>query len=127
MKKTLQIVVIMMLFTLAYGGNVSKEQAWQKALQFTQSRPRVVNGKRLAAGKSLQLREVKGERKGFYAFNVGEKDGFVLVSADDRTPAILGYADKGSLDPEKMPENLCWWLSCVLTRLPSVTNHLKLA
>lgn len=123
MKRILQIVVIMMLCTLAYGGNVSKEQAWQKALQFTQGRPRVVNGKRLVAGKSLQLREVKGERKGFYAFNVGEKDGFVLVSADDRTPAILGYAEKGSLNPEKMPENLRWWLEEYEKQLSQIEKY----
>jgi len=58
----------------------------------------------------MALHEVEGGRKGFYAFNVGEKNGFVLVSADDRTPAILGYADEGSLDSKEMPENLRWWL-----------------
>ena len=110
MKRIIQISVLLLLCTLAYGGNVTKEQALQKALQFTNSRPHVVNGKRLAPGKNFQLREAKGERKGFYAFNIGEQNGFVLVSADDRTPAILGYADKGTIDPAKMPENLRWWM-----------------
>ena len=110
MKRILQISIMLLACILAYGGNVTKEQAMQKALQFTKSRPQVVNGKRLAPDKSLPLSEAKGQREGFYAFNVGEKNGFVLVSADDRTPAILGYADKGSLDPKEMPENLRWWL-----------------
>lgn len=38
-----------------------------------------------------------------------QTDGFVLVSADDRTRAILGYSD-GAFDAEQMPENMRVWM-----------------
>ena len=38
-----------------------------------------------------------------------QEDGFVLVSADDRTRVILGYAD-GAFDAEHMPENMRVWM-----------------
>ncbi|HEY5592322.1 MAG TPA: Spi family protease inhibitor, partial [Paludibacter sp.] len=31
----------------------------------------------------------------YYIFNIGENNGFVIVSGDDRAKNILGYADSG--------------------------------
>lgn len=42
----------------------------------------------------------------YYIFNRGEKDGFVIISGDDRAPKILGYSDKGSIDAENIPPQL---------------------
>lgn len=36
--------------------------------------------------------------------------GFVLISGDDRIPPVLGYSDKGSFDPDELPENVAAWL-----------------
>lgn len=36
--------------------------------------------------------------------------GFVLIAGDDRIPPVLGYSDKGSFDPDDMPENVAAWL-----------------
>lgn len=48
---------------------------------------------------------------GYYAFNRGNSNGFVLVAADDlAASSVLGYADSGSFSTENMPENLKWWL-----------------
>jgi len=46
----------------------------------------------------------------YYVFNVGESRGFIIVSADDRAKAILGYSDNGSFDITNIPENLRYWL-----------------
>ncbi len=40
----------------------------------------------------------------FYVFNRGTSDGYVLVSADDRAPLILGYSDKGTFDETDIPQ-----------------------
>ncbi|MDR1792691.1 MAG: Spi family protease inhibitor, partial [Bacteroidales bacterium] len=45
----------------------------------------------------------------FYVFNAGNQ-GFVIVAGDDRVLPILGYADKGSFDPENIPINCKKWL-----------------
>ena len=47
---------------------------------------------------------------GYYLFNLGETDGFVIVSGDDRTTAILGYADSGSIHEDDMPDGLRYLL-----------------
>lgn len=45
----------------------------------------------------------------FYVFNRGENEGFVMVSADDRTYTILGYSEKGHWDATTLPANMQAW------------------
>lgn len=45
-----------------------------------------------------------------YVFNKGTK-GFIITSADDRMPALLGYSDNGSFDLNNASPELKWWLS----------------
>jgi hypothetical protein len=47
----------------------------------------------------------------YYVFNVGENNGFVIVSADDRAKTILGYSDQGSFNFNTIPENFRSWLN----------------
>ena len=37
----------------------------------------------------------------YYAFNIGDNDGFVIVSGDDSLTELVGYSDSGSFDPEQ--------------------------
>lgn len=46
----------------------------------------------------------------FYVFNNPDGHGFSIVSADDRLPAVLGFSDNGSFDPDNIPVNVKWWL-----------------
>lgn len=46
----------------------------------------------------------------YYVFNAEGKDGFVIVSGDERTEPILGYSCTGTFDVESMPENVAWWM-----------------
>ena len=43
-----------------------------------------------------------------YVFN--GQEGFVLVSANDDTRAVLGYSDNGQFDATDIPENMQFWL-----------------
>lgn len=50
--------------------------------------------------------------EGYYAFNLGTNDGFVIVASNDAAASpILGYSLMGHFDYENAPENLRWWLS----------------
>ena len=40
----------------------------------------------------------------FYVVNKGDKQGFMILGADDCAPAVLGYVDNGDFDPSKMPD-----------------------
>ena len=45
-----------------------------------------------------------------YVFNIGKTSGFVVTSADDEFPALLGYSDKGSFNVSDAPPAFLWWL-----------------
>ncbi len=47
----------------------------------------------------------------YYVFNTQQDKGFVIVSGDDRTEAVLGYSDRGHFDANDIPANMQWWLS----------------
>jgi hypothetical protein len=49
----------------------------------------------------------------FYAFNVG-KEGFVIVSADDRFRPIVGYSDEGPFETENMSPELKFYLDKII-------------
>lgn len=47
----------------------------------------------------------------YYIYNVGDGNGFVIVSGDDNaTRRILGYSNKGSFRMDQMPDNVRTWL-----------------
>ena len=46
----------------------------------------------------------------YYVFNIGDNEGYVIVSGDDCAPAILGYSYSGSVDINNLPDNMRWWL-----------------
>lgn len=47
----------------------------------------------------------------YFVFNVGGENGFVIVAGDDRVRPVLGYADDGSFDADKLPPNAAVWLA----------------
>ena len=88
---------------------IDKETAKQKALSFLSKE----NSRKMrkASSKDLSLSSVENSfERSFYVFNVGQDDGFVLVSANDQTESILGYVDEGSFDEGSIPENMKAWL-----------------
>jgi len=42
----------------------------------------------------------------YYIYNVGDNQGFVIVSGDDRTKPILGYSDEGRFASDNMPAHI---------------------
>ena len=47
----------------------------------------------------------------FYVFNIGQNNGFIIISADSRTKKVLGYSHTGSFDITRIPLNLKMWLN----------------
>ena len=47
----------------------------------------------------------------YYVFNKDNNEGYVILSADDCMPAVLGVVDRGNFDINNVPENMKWWLS----------------
>ena len=114
MKKNL-LVLFLSLFALTLSaGEVSEQEALQKARQFMQGR----------TFQQKQLRRAPSTigEGAFYVFNADNEGGFVIVSADDRTPAVLGYADKGRLDMNRMPRNMQNWLEGYARQIQSLRS-----
>ena len=86
-------------------GKLTAQQALQKAQQF-------LGGKSVVAVESHKtLTRSLGDAPAFYIFNAKDNEGFVIVSADDRTEAVLGYSYHGTFSLDGMPDNIRWWLS----------------
>ena len=102
----LSLLGVIVLIASVNAGKVTEQQALQKAQQFMKGKSLVA----LKLDKALTRSDASDGIPAFYIFNAKEGEGFVIVSADDRTEAVLGYSYNGRIDIDNMPENLRWWL-----------------
>ena len=103
MKRLLLILTMFCLASTSWAEQITREQALRQAQQFLNQ-----NGK----GAALTMAETsmsKARRRGqhvsdyYYVFNAGQNQGFVIVSGDDRTETVLGYATSGNFDVDNIP------------------------
>ena len=89
---------------------ISRQQAQSRAASFLKQRGdkrqivEIVNPKRLAPKKGTQTVEP------YYVFDLSGGEGFMIVSGDDQTEAVLGYSEQGTFDYEQLPPNMRDWL-----------------
>ena len=102
-------------------GEVTEKEALEKAKRFLQGRTFQQKNLRRAATVNTFAQDA------FYVFNADGDNGFVIVSADDRTEPILGYADTGHLDLNNLPENASYWLQNYAYQIKSLENAVNLA
>lgn len=129
MRKLLPLLLLFVTM-IAWAGNVSQEEALQKAKAFINSRHTTKTQQKMRlAAKSTQINSkitTAVEQEHFYVFNAGQNDGYVVISADDRTPAILGYADEGTFDINSIPENMKAWLQSYADQIKHLQSNAAL-
>ena len=128
-KRPLLLIAVLLVGVVLHAATLTRQQALQRAAQFLAARYAVspASGKR-APRTMPRLSEVAypstplsplspltpssppTPSSPFYIFNAGSADGFVIVSANDDTPPILGYADSGTFCPDSLPDNFRAWL-----------------
>ncbi len=102
MKKIYFFLIALFVSLTMFAGEVTEQQALQKAQQF-------MKGKQF---KQKNLRRAPSTAgNAYYVFNVENNGGFIIVAGDDRVKDILGYSERGSFDLTKAPSNVRWWLS----------------
>lgn len=105
-------MALLLLFVAhtAMAENITEEKAKQIAATFFSSNQPQLPDKQLAKGKEPAVR-LAHTSTGYYVFNRGTGDGYVIVASDDRAvDEVLGYADEGTFELATMPENMRWWL-----------------
>lgn len=88
----------------------------------TQQAARQLAAERLPGQSNLRLAKTinrSTERKPAMFIYTGEEQGFAIISADSRTPAVLGYSETGHLDPNDMPIQLQAMLEAFRQQLES--------
>ncbi len=119
MKRTILLLLSVMMTVIMTAGNVTPEQALQQAQDFLQQTP---SGMKRSQAEVPQLK-MAGRVSGLYVFNAEGNQGFVIVSNDDRTAPILGYSETGNLDPDNMPCNMRAWLQGYADEIAWLDEH----
>ena len=109
------VILALMLSLVAEAGVVTRSEALQTARAFLAGR-----GVEMAAeSRGSQNDDISAH---YYVFNAEGDKGFVVVSGDDRTPAILGYADEGFIDETNMPDGLYALLEGYAEQMTKITD-----
>ena len=131
MKKLLFLLACIISASGLFAQHVTEEQALQKAQAFMQGK--VINNangrkgvptKPRAMKRVAQSKQEQGEDV-LYMFNVEDNGGYVIVSGDERTEAILGYSTEGNIDPQRMPENMRAWLKGYEQQIKAIPTYAK--
>lgn len=123
MKRLLLIFALVCLASLGRAEQITREQALRQAQQFCDQ-----NGKRGALTMS-ETAMSKARRRSqqvpdyYYVFNVGQDQGYVIVSGDDRTEPILGYSNNGTFDVDNIPCNMAVWLQGYADQIKYIQEH----
>ncbi len=120
MKKVVLLMFACCWSILLTAGDVMPEKALQQAADFLNQR--AATGSRRASVTSQQL-TMASRINDLYVFNVANNGGFVIVSNDDTTTPILGYADSGNFDPDNVPENMKAWLQGYADEIAWAKSH----
>lgn len=109
MKKSLLLILGLLLTTSLLAGPVGKEEAKEKALAFLNGTVSQRAGV-AKAPRRLQDLSLASSSDAYHVFNIGASNGFVIVSGSDLTPDIIGYTDEGAFDAQNIPDNMKAWL-----------------
>ncbi|MBR5673612.1 MAG: C10 family peptidase [Muribaculaceae bacterium] len=124
MKKIMFLAVLIMTAMSAMASPVDAMSAKATAQKYLQNQPG--KGSLMAPGADgLRLiyeekSAVKAANAAFYIFNY--RNGFVIVSGDDRARDILAYGDR-PLDLDRMPDNMKFWLSTYKRQIEYLQEH----
>ncbi len=112
------------LASAGWAEQISREQALQKARQFMSQKGK--HGTLTAAETAMtkaRRRSMQQVPDYYYVFNAGQDQGYVVVSGDDRTAPILGFANHGTFDVDKIPCNMAAWLEGYAGQIKYIQEH----
>ena len=105
MRKYFYLLLLLVFTAGVKAQQLTESQAKQRALEFLNKGDRAKGTKFTAS----RLKNAEMPLANIFSFNV-DGGGFVVVSGDSRTLPVLGYSDHGTIDYDKMPDNMRGWL-----------------
>ena len=82
-------------------------------------------GAKFLGNSQLHLAATVADREmaDYFAFNVSNGDGFVIVAADDRVKPILAYSTTGHFDPDRVSEGFQFTLDAFREEIHYLREH----
>lgn len=121
MKKLFSLSLLLSFVTIVMAEGITKEQALDRARQFMAKRNASFSQARSANGNAVSYSVSSLYDGKIYAVNA-EGNGFVLVSGDDATDLILGYADNGTFTLDNAPDNVRYWMECYAEQMDAIAQ-----
>ena len=115
MKKFYYLIFCTFVGITANASQITEQQALQIAAKYADIDTKTYPQRMKAAGKQEKA-------AAYYAFNIGNNDGFVIVSGDDSLTELVGYSDSGSFDSDNIPDNMHSWLQTYSDYVASVQD-----
>lgn len=121
------LMLFLLTFVSAWAGPVDKQVAKEKALQFLKQHHSEVtlesDEPAYAPKRQMGGAESAEETPAFYVFNAEGDAGYVIISGDDRTEDVLGYATEGNFDTATMPANVAAWLEGYADQMAQLATY----
>lgn len=119
MKRFFLFSVLLLATIVIMAEGIDRQSALEKAKKF-------MPGKQFVAAETVPSarRAIANKTDAFYVFNAENNAGYVIVSGDDRTTEILGYAENGNLDIDHIPDNMKWWLDSYARQIKALGTSL---
>ena len=110
MKQSLLFLLGLFFSLTGFASPVSQQKAQSLAQSFLSSKGLNLKQEARPFRAPKKASATSAEQSYYYVFNVENEGGYVFISGDDRTEQVLGFVDKGSFDPNNVPENMRSWL-----------------
>ena len=109
--KTKDIIFTAVLATLVVTETsaepINSKQALRNAQVFLQGKGIILKAQDMRRAPSANTEQ---EHPAFYVYNIGDREGFVVASGDDRVAPVLAYSDHGRMNTDELPDNVKFWL-----------------
>ena len=127
MKKSFLLLIALIVSIVAAAGTVTPDEARKNVAKFMNPRRAAAVIQNREALRLVHTSYYKAQEHvlapSYYVFNVGHDEGYIIAAADDRVPAVLGYSDRGAVDPDNMPANMKAWLQGYDRQMAYLNSH----
>ena len=109
-KSILTLAVWLMAAMTVMADQLTQQQAEEAAMAFLSKQNKPTANRQLKLAQHRLLAPAATQQgTAYYVFNIGQEQGYVVVSGDDHTQPILGYVDEGSFNHEELPPHVKAW------------------